>query len=43
MVSFAARSWPRVNVLSVPGIFTTALSSVGNAEGGGGAPGTGGV
>jgi hypothetical protein len=32
-----------VNVRSVPGILTTALLSAGNAVGGGGAPGTGGV
>src|SRR5688572_5546450 len=43
IVSLRARSSPRVNVRSVPGIFTMALSSAGRAVGGGGAPGTGGV
>src|SRR5688572_114253 len=42
MVSFAARSSPRVNVLVVPGIETRAVSSAGSAEGGGGPPGGGG-
>src|SRR5688572_27985673 len=42
IVSFCARSCPRVNVLVVPGIETAALSSAGSAEGGGGPPGGGG-
>src|SRR5687768_1724927 len=42
IVSFCARSCPRVNVLAVPGIDTTALSSAGSAEGGGGEPAGGG-
>src|SRR5688500_3505190 len=42
IVSFCARSCPRVNVLVVPGIDTTALSSAGSADGGGGEPAGGG-